>query len=75
MTNTLTIKIKGMDCSSCVIDIDGVLEDTDGVEEARTNFAKEQTSVMFNPAKVKPEKLVGIIAEIGYEAVIVDQKH
>jgi P-type Cu+ transporter len=72
MKNTLVLKLKGMDCASCVINIDSVLEDVAGVEEARTSYAKEQTSVTFNAAKVKPKELIRVIKEAGYEAVIVN---
>lgn len=61
-----------MDCGSCVMNIDGVLEDIDGVEESRTSFTKELTTVTFNANKVTPQTLMKQLEVSGYEAIIVD---
>lgn len=74
MKDKIVIKIIGMDCGSCVMNVDGVLEDLNGVEESRTSFAKELTTVTFYPDKVTPQELVGYIKTTGYEAIIVEQK-
>jgi Cu+-exporting ATPase len=63
-------KIKGMHCTSCAFNIDGELEDTDGVEEASTNFAKAKTEVKFDPEKVNTEKIVKLIKKVGYDATL-----
>jgi Cu+-exporting ATPase len=63
-------KIKGMHCTSCAFNIDGELEDTDGVKEASTNFAKAKTEVKFDPEKVKIEKIVKLIKKAGYDATL-----
>lgn len=60
-----------MDCASCVMNVDGVLEDVEGVAESRTNFAKETTTVTYYSDKVRPEDLVMYIKSTGYDAVIV----
>jgi Cu+-exporting ATPase len=62
-------KIKGMHCTSCAFNIDGELEDTDGVKEASTNFAKAKTEVEFDPEKIDEEKIVKLIKKVGYDAV------
>ena len=35
-----SFSIKGMYCSACAMNIDGELEDTEGVEESNTNYVK-----------------------------------
>lgn len=61
-------KISGMHCTSCAFNIDGELEDTDGVKEAKTNYAKAQTEVTFDPSKITVGKIGSIIKIVGYEA-------
>ena len=61
-------KITGMHCTSCAFNIDGELEDTDGIEEANTNFAKAQTEVKFDPEKVNVDKIIKLIKTVGYDA-------
>lgn len=57
-----------MHCTSCAFNIDGELEDTDGIEEANTNFAKAQTEVKFDPEKVNVDKIIKLIKTVGYDA-------
>ena len=62
-------KIEGMHCTSCAFNIDGELEDTDGVKEASTNFAKAKTEVEFDSEKISEEQIVKLIKKVGYDAV------
>lgn len=59
-------KIDGMHCVSCSMNIDGALEDMDGVYEAKTSYAKGETVVRWNPEKVTEEKLRKTIESLGY---------
>jgi copper chaperone CopZ len=63
-------KITGMHCSSCAFSIDGDLEDTDGIKESSTNFAKAQTEVKFDPEKVNEKEIVKLIKKVGYDATL-----
>lgn len=63
------LKIEGMHCVSCAINIDFVLEDL-GVKSSKTNYAKSQTEVEFDPEKISLQKIVKAIKSIGYEAKI-----
>ncbi len=40
MNKKVIFKIQGMHCTSCAMNIDGELEDTEGIKEAKTNYAK-----------------------------------
>ncbi len=72
MIKTVTFKVEDLDCASCVINIDGMLEDTEGIKESRTNYAKERTSVTFDPQKIKTEEILKVINKTGYKASIVN---
>ena len=67
-TTRRTLRIAGMHCSSCAMAIDMELEDLPGVEEARTNFARATTQVVFDPAGVSLEVIIAAIHEAGYTA-------
>ncbi|MEK7534493.1 MAG: cation transporter [Patescibacteria group bacterium] len=66
----LKLKISGMHCTSCAINIDGELEDTEGVIESNTNYARQQTEVKFDTDKIKEEKIIEIIKSLGYSAEV-----
>lgn len=61
--------ITDMHCTSCAINIDGELEDTQGIKESITHFAKQQTTVSFDERQVSMEEIVTIIKKVGYTAV------
>lgn len=71
MTRKVSIKIQGMDCASCVINIDGALEDLDGVKNAATNFAKEVTTIEYNPEKISQTKVLQTIRAVGYKGAVI----
>lgn len=63
---TVVFKIKGMHCTSCAIDIDGTLEDTNGVKEAITSYAKAETKITFDESVISPKKILSVVDKLGY---------
>lgn len=63
---TVTFKIEGMHCTSCAMNIDGELEDTEGVISATTNYAKSKTVISYDPSKVTQDKLKQVIESLEY---------
>lgn len=57
-----------MRCVSCAFNIDGELEDTEGVQEANTSYARQKVEVTFDSDMVKLDRLQQIIKTLGYEA-------
>ena len=62
-------KISGMHCTACALNIDLDLEDVPGVKNSKTNYAKSETEVEFDPALVTPPILISAIAKTGYGVV------
>jgi copper chaperone CopZ len=62
----IKFKISGMHCSSCSLNIDDTLEDLPGVIEASTNYARSESTIQFDPTKVKQSALQKAIEELGY---------
>lgn len=65
-----TFKISGMDCVACIITIDGQLEETEGIQKAKTNYAKAKTEVNYDEEKISTDTIIKIIKKAGYEAVV-----
>ena len=63
-------KILGMHCTSCAMNIDGELEDIQGVTSSTTSYAKQETDVEFDEKKVDEKKIVEVIKSVGYSATI-----
>lgn len=65
----MKLKINGMHCGSCAMNIDGELEDM-GVKEAKTSYAKSETEVVFDEEKISPQSIIEVIKKLGYTAEI-----
>ena len=64
------LKIDGMHCTSCAMNIDFDLEDLDGVKEAKTSFVRQESEVEFDQNKLDIQNIIATIAKTGYSAQI-----
>ncbi|AEI44753.1 heavy metal translocating P-type ATPase [Paenibacillus mucilaginosus] len=64
-----TLKISGMTCAACAVRIEKGLNKLEGVSNATVNFAMEQASVAYDPAKVGTEAIEQKIRALGYDTV------
>jgi len=63
-----TLRLYGMSCAACAQRVETVLGRVPGVEECRVNFATEQASVQFDPARIDLEGLQAAFSKAGYRA-------
>ncbi len=63
-----TLKISGMHCASCAVNIEKNLNKTAGVIKANVNFANEKAYVEYNSAAAKEDDFVKLIKKLGYKA-------
>lgn len=63
------LKIEGMHCVSCSMNIDMALEEVEGVENASTNYARSETEVIFDSTKTNLKKLQSVVEELGYKVL------
>ena len=69
MAKKIILKITGMHCTSCAMNIDGDLEDyVKGVKSSSTNYAKGITEVEFEENQTAIEKIIEQIKKTGYTA-------
>ena len=59
-----------MHCTSCALTIDGDLEDSGLVKSSKTNYAKSQTEVEFEPGKITEKEILAVIKKAGYAAKV-----
>ncbi len=66
------LKVNGMYCSACAMNIDFDLEDLEGIKFAKTSYAKEECEIEFDEEKVKTEVIIETIQKTGYTALSMD---
>ena len=64
---SLKLKITGMHCSACAMNIDGTLEDTGGIMESNTSYARCECEIEFDPEKVSNDEIIKAIETLGYK--------
>ncbi len=67
---TVRFHINGMSCTSCVMHIEKALGGLAGVEHVAVNFATENATVTFDPAKVSTTDFLAAVKKVGYEAIL-----
>lgn len=65
----ITLKISGLHCASCSLNIDGELEEISGVISSNTSYATQETVVVYDPKLVKPSSFIKIIEKLGYKVI------
>ena len=60
------IKVSGMSCASCALNIEKTLNEVEGVDEASVNFGTERVTVEYNPNEIKLPELEKAIEDVGY---------
>ncbi len=64
----IKLKINGMHCTSCAMNIDFDLEDLDGIKFAKTSYSKQETEIEFDENKTNSEKILAQVLKTGYKA-------
>jgi copper chaperone CopZ len=68
-TASIVVKIGGMHCTSCAMNIDGALEDLEGIVSASTNYAKSEVKVEYSAEKVEINEIFEVIKGQGYQVI------
>ena len=63
------IKISGMTCATCAINIEESLSKVESVSNARVNFGTDTAHVEFDPGQVSIKDLEKAVKEAGYEVI------
>jgi Cu+-exporting ATPase len=63
----ITLQLNGLHCTSCSLNIDGALEETEGVLSASTSYRTQQTRIAYDPTAVHPDQLKKVIEALGYQ--------
>lgn len=66
------LKIVGMHCNSCALNIDFDLEDLDGVCSSKTSYARQVTEVEYVEDEIGIEKILEKIKDTGYTAELMN---
>jgi copper ion binding protein len=59
-------RVTDMHCSNCVMRIEGLEDDLNGVQRVRASYKKQQVEVEYDDNKVSADQIVAAIQQMGY---------
>lgn len=68
-STTITLKLSGLHCSSCSLNIDSEIEDLPGVISTSTSYAKQESVITYDPKLATPTSFTQVIRKLGYTVV------
>lgn len=66
--DTLTLKLRGMSCASCVTSIEKAIRSVPGVAQVNINFGVEQATIQYDPQRTNLKKIQTAVEAAGYSA-------
>lgn len=69
MSDSLTLRVRGMHCASCAGIIEKTFKKSEGVHSAEVNYGTETAKISFDKNKTDPESLSKKIEPLGYSLV------
>jgi copper ion binding protein len=64
-----TFTIPNMICSLCVMHLEGLEDELDGILFVKASYQKQRMDVEFDESKVSEQEIRAAINELGYEIV------
>ncbi|KAI0322764.1 E1-E2 ATPase-domain-containing protein [Amylostereum chailletii] len=68
---TCELRIEGMTCASCVQSIEQMLESQPGIHSIKVALLAERGVVEYDPHTWTPEKIMGEVSDIGFDATLI----
>ena len=65
----ITLKLSGLHCTSCSLNIDSEIEELPGVFSVNTSYAQQVSVINYDPKIAKPAEFTKIIEDLGYKIV------
>ena len=64
----IKLKIEGMHCAGCSTRLEKILNNTDGVEEAKVSLEEKIAEIKYDETQVNLDKIKETIKDAGFEA-------
>lgn len=66
----LDLKITDMHCSACVMRLEGLEDDLDGVQSARASYRDQRMEIEYDEGRVDPAAILRAVEDLGYTPAV-----
>ena len=74
--NLIEIKflVEGITCTGCAMDMENIMLDMDGVEEATVNYADGIFIIQYNPGEIEEKDIIKKVKTLGFKTKLDSEK-
>lgn len=70
---TTTFDVKDMNCTACVMHIESLEDEIEGIEYIDVSYKKQRMIVEYDNTKVTPDMIIKAVKQTGYTAVMKEE--
>ena len=64
----IKLKIEGMHCTGCSTRLEKVLNNVDGVEDAKVSLEEKKADIKYDETQVSEKELIDVVEDAGFKA-------
>ncbi len=61
----LNLKVEGITCSGCAVDVDSVLKNADGISDAEASYSAGTVSIDYHPEEINEKQVLDLVKKLG----------
>ena len=65
--------IEGITCTGCAMDMENILLDLNGVEEASLNYADGRFAIQYDPRAIEEESIIIKVKTLGFKTKLLTE--
>jgi Cu+-exporting ATPase len=65
----INLKVKGITCSGCAVDVASVLKNTDGILDADASYSTGDVNIDFDPGQLNEKQVLDLIQKLGLKKI------
>ncbi len=65
----MNLKVDGITCSGCAVDIESVLKNTDGISGAEASYATGAIHIDYHPEEIDEKQVLDLIKRLGLKKI------
>jgi P-type Cu+ transporter len=66
--------VEGITCTGCAMDMENIMLDMDGVEEATVNYADGIFIIQYDPGEIEAKNIIKKVKTLGFKTKLAPEK-
>ncbi len=61
----LSLKVEGITCSGCAVDVESILKNADGISDAEASYAAGTVNIDYHPDEINEKQVLDLVKKLG----------